>query len=73
VPDEATTPSRWVDAADLRVGDELVLRDGRIEPIEQLRLYTFFDTVYHFEVDDLHCYAVGRSGILVHNNNGSEA
>jgi hypothetical protein len=24
------------------------------------------------EVDDLHCYAVGRSEILVHNNNGAE-
>jgi hypothetical protein len=55
------------------VGDELLFRDGRIEPIDQLRLYTFFATVYNFEVEDLHCYAVGRSGILVHNNNGPEA
>ena len=72
VPEEATTPGRWVDATDLRVGDELLLRDGRIEKIDHVRLYAFFDTVYNFEVEDLHCYAVGWSGILVHNNNGPE-
>ena len=72
VPDGATTPGRWVDAADLRVGDELLLRDGRIEPIEHSRVYPFFDKVYNFEVDDLHCYAVGCSGILVHNNSGEQ-
>jgi hypothetical protein len=72
VPEGATTPGRWVDAVDLRVGDELLLLDGRVERIEHIELYPFFDTVYNFEVDDLHCYAVGRSGILVHNNNGPE-
>ena len=72
VPKEATTPGRWVDAADLRVGDELLLRGGRIERIDHVRLYAFFDTVYNFEVEDLHCYAVGWSGVLVHNNNGPE-
>ncbi len=72
VPDGATTPGRWVDAADLRVGDELLLRDGRIEPIEHSWVYPFFDKVYNFEVDDLHCYAVGCSGILVHNNSGEQ-
>ena len=40
--------------------------------IEHIRRHTFFDSVYNFEVDDLHCYAVGQSSILVHNNNGSE-
>jgi hypothetical protein len=39
----------------LRVGDELLLRDGRIEPIEGVRLYAFFGTVYNFELADLHC------------------
>ena len=72
VPDGATTPGRWVDATDLLAGDEPLLRDGRIERIEHIRRYTFFDTVYNFEVDDLHCYAVGQSSILVHNNNGAE-
>ena len=61
VPEGATTPGRWVDAVDLRVGDELILRDGRIEPIERIRLYGSFEMVYNFDVDALHCYAVGRS------------
>jgi Pretoxin HINT domain len=72
VPDGATTPGRWVDAMDLRAGDELLLRDGRIKQIDRVRLYASLDTVYNFEVDDLHCYAVGWSGVLVHNNNGDE-
>lgn len=71
-PDDASTPGRWVDAGDLRVGDELLPLDGRAARIEDVRLYPFLDAVYNFEVDDLHCYAVGRSGVLVHNNNGPE-
>ena len=72
VPDGATTPGRWVDAGDLQAGDELLLRGGRIGRIERVRLYSFLGRVYNFEVEDLHCYAVGRSGVLVHNNNGPE-
>ena len=72
VPEGATTPGRWVDAVDLRAGDELLLRDGRIEPVVQLRVYAFFGLVYNFEVEDLHCYAVGHSSVLVHNNNGPD-
>ena len=73
VPEGATTPGRWVDAMDLRTGDELLLRDGRIERIDHVEVYASFDTVYNFEVDDLHCYAVGWSGVLVHNSNGDES
>jgi hypothetical protein len=43
-----------------------------IERVEHLRLYARFDEVYNFEVEDLSCYAVGRSGILVHNTNTGE-
>jgi hypothetical protein len=71
-PAGATTPGRWVDAADLRAGDGLLLLNGQVAQVDEIRLYPFFDTVYNFEVDDLHCYAVGRAGILVHNNNGKE-
>jgi hypothetical protein len=28
--------------------------------------------VYNFDVEDLHCYAVGRNCVLVHNQNGNE-
>jgi hypothetical protein len=70
VPVASTTPGRWVDAGDLRVGDQLLLKDGRIAGVEQIRQRQFHDHVYNFEVEDLHCYTVGRSSVLVHNNSG---
>lgn len=72
VPKEATTPGRWVDAGDIRVGDELLLRDGRILPVEAVRHQPYFDQVYNFKVEELECYAVGPNSVLVHNTNGSE-
>jgi len=71
VPSDARVPGRWVDSSDLRVGDEVLLRDGRIVPVERLGHRLFEGAVYNMEVEDLHCYAVGGSSVLVHNNNGS--
>jgi RHS repeat-associated protein len=68
VPADAEMPGRWVEARDLNMGDELLLRDGRIVPIEALRVEAFDDLVYNFEVAELHCYTVGRNNVLVHNN-----
>jgi hypothetical protein len=73
VPRDATTPGRWVDAGDVRVGDELLLRDGRILEVAEIRHEPYFDEVYNFRVDQLECYAVGRNSILVHNDNGDQA
>jgi hypothetical protein len=70
VPDDATTAGRWVDACDLRVGDELLLREGRQAVVSSLRRQPYDALVYNFEVADLHCYAVGNCGALVHNWNG---
>ncbi len=72
VPPNATTPGRWVDSCNLRVGDELLLRDGRISPVERIEYRPFEGVVYNLEVENLHCYTVGRSSVLVHNNNGPE-
>lgn len=72
VPEGATTAGRWVDAADLRIGDELLLRDGRVVAVEALRHTPFEGTVYNLAVEELACYAVGRNGVLVHNTNGAE-
>jgi RHS repeat-associated protein len=69
-PTNAATPGRWVDAGDLQVGDELLLRDGRIVPVEAVRTEPYDADVYNFEVDELHCYAVGWHGVLVHNSCG---
>jgi hypothetical protein len=70
VPADATMPGRWVDSCDLRVRDEVLLRDGRVVPVERLEHRFFKGAVYNMEVDDLHCYTVGRNSILVHNSNG---
>ena len=72
VPQGATTMGRWVDAIDIRVGDELLLRDGRVRRVEDVRQQHYHDKVYNFSVDDLKCYAVGRVGVLVHNSNGED-
>jgi hypothetical protein len=73
VPEGATTSGRWVDAADVRVGDELLLRDGRIVPVQVVRCQPYHDKVYNVHVEDLQCYAVGQYSVLVHNTNGIEA
>ena len=68
VPEGATASGRWVDAGDIRVGDELLLRDGRVLPVQAIRHQSYRGKVYNFHVDDLQCYAVGVADILVHNN-----
>ncbi len=72
LPEGATTSGRWVDAGDLRIGDELLLRDGRIIGVQALRTCPYHADIYNFEVEELHCYTVGWSGVLVHNNTGAE-
>ena len=64
----ASLPGRWVDAGDLLVGDVLLLRDGRRVPVEAVSIRQVATKVYNFQVADLHNYAVGRCGVLVHNN-----
>jgi hypothetical protein len=61
---------RWVAARDLRVGDMLVLRSGEV-PVESVSSRSATLTVYNLEVADLHTYAVGGQGVVVHNNGGS--
>ncbi len=72
VPEGATTSGRWVDAGDLHVGDELLLRDGRIAAVEAVRSEPYHAEVYNIAVAELQCYAVGHSGVLVHNTSGAE-
>jgi hypothetical protein len=68
VPENATTPGRWVDAGDLRPGDLLLLFDGRHVPVTAVEVQLWTQPVYNFSVDDLHTYAVGKHHALVHNN-----
>ena len=71
VPAGATTSGRWVDAGDVRVGDQLLLRDARILPVQAIQHQPYHDKVYNFHVPDFQCYAVGRNCALVHNINGA--
>ncbi len=59
---------RWVDATDLRVGDMLLLKSGEEAPITDLSRRHVSTKVYNFHVEEFHCYAVGNSQALVHNN-----
>jgi intein/homing endonuclease len=67
-PAQSRVPGRWVDAGDLQVGDVLLLKDSKPSRITELRTRRTKEYVYNFHVADLHCYAVGASQILVHNN-----
>ncbi len=71
-PHESATVGRWVDAGDVCVGDELLLRDGRVVPVARVVHSSFQGKVYNIEVGSLQCYAVGESGFLVHNANAAE-
>ena len=66
-PEGSQIPGRWVDATDLKIGDQLLLQDGSQEVIENVRHEHVNTTVYNFAVADLRCYAVGQHQILVHN------
>jgi hypothetical protein len=60
---------RWVLAQDLRGGDEVLLRNDEVVPLESVQLAEVEETVYNFHVAELQNYAVGACGVLVHNTN----
>ena len=59
----------FVEAGELKVGDELLDVDNNILLIEDytVELTKQPTTVYNFQVEDFHTYHVGGFGILVHN------
>ena len=63
IPEE----SSWRSAKDLKIGDKVLLSDGRYGIIESVenRSYEAARTTYNFEVQDFHTYYVG-TGVLVH-------
>ncbi|MEU8340051.1 polymorphic toxin-type HINT domain-containing protein, partial [Micromonospora tulbaghiae] len=62
----------WVDAGDLRPGEELLTRGGENVRVESTRLYMSQRQMYDLTVDGAHTYFVvpGGTPVLVHNNNG---
>src|SRR5262249_16804891 len=67
VSPDSRTPGRWVDAANVRVGDILLLKSGRRALVSQLTLRWVRQKVYNIQVEEVHCYAVGARQVLVHN------
>jgi hypothetical protein len=63
------TPGQWVAMGALRVGDVVLTREGRTTRVQAVETHPAAVAVYHFLVEDLHCYAVGADGVLVHNAN----
>jgi hypothetical protein len=58
---------RWVQARHLTPGDQLLLKDGRSATVCGLTVRTERTRVYNLNVLELHNYAVGTNGLLVHN------
>ena len=59
----------WTKACHLRAGDRLQMLNGEYVVVEQIQheLLEHPEATYNFEVEGLHTYFVGNSGVLVHN------
>ena len=58
---------RWVDAKDIKTMDEVFLTDGRKVTVTATSAFSASMQVFNLDVFGHHTYAVGSSGILVHN------
>ncbi len=65
--DDGEIRGDWVEAADLRVGDQLLRPNGTWTTVTSVEKETRSETVYNFEVGENHNYFVGTLGVLVHN------
>ncbi|HEX8051734.1 MAG TPA: LamG-like jellyroll fold domain-containing protein [Thermoleophilaceae bacterium] len=59
---------RWVDAADLEVGDLLLGADGEPVPVSAVRDVDADVPVYNLTVNGIHTYYAGDRPVLVHNS-----
>ncbi|HVX90321.1 MAG TPA: carbohydrate-binding protein [Candidatus Paceibacterota bacterium] len=58
----------WTKAMDLQPGDPVLARSGESLFVTSVTWSKERETVYNFEVEDLHTYFVGRLGAWVHNS-----
>ena len=63
---------KFVAASELKIGETLLLSDGRCGIIQEIGIEVIPEpeTTYNFEVADFHTYYVGANGVLVHNTCG---
>jgi hypothetical protein len=57
----------WTGAEFLKVGDTVLLHNGKRALVSFVGSTEHTDRVYNFEVDGFHTYYVGRFGVWVHN------
>jgi intein/homing endonuclease len=50
----------WVEAQDLKVGDALLMSDGKLVKIDKINHYNNQETVYNLEVEGNHDYFVDK-------------
>lgn len=68
--DDSKFVGQWVQAKYLKVGDKVLLSDGKTAILTKTELEHLSEPImtYNFEVEDFHTYYVGEQGILVHNS-----
>ncbi|WP_327255050.1 polymorphic toxin-type HINT domain-containing protein [Streptomyces sp. NBC_01244] len=64
------TRHQWIDAGDLKVGEQLRQPNGTTLTVNAGRSYRHAVTTHNFTVDDFHTYyvIVGKTPVLVHNS-----
>lgn len=67
----AVLSEKWVSAYKLKVGDKVLLSDGKYGIIISVEVEELAvpETTYNFEVEDYHTYYVGENSVCVHNSN----
>jgi tetratricopeptide (TPR) repeat protein len=68
-----TAQGRWVEARDIIAGDLLQPLAGEPLRVDAISVSESATLVYNLTVEELHTYAVGGSGILVHNKGQRQA
>ena len=73
IAERRSTPGgRWIEARSLQAGDVLRGFYGRHYKVDRVVSSYQHSTVYNLKVAELHTYAVGKEGILVHNKGEKE-
>lgn len=62
-----TVDRGWVQAGDLRAGEQVVRLDGGTATVAAVRLVPGAATMYNLQVSQLHTFAVGTGQYVVHN------
>ena len=64
-----TLSEKWVSAYKLKVGDKVLLSDGKYGIIKSVEVEELAvpETTYNFEVEGFHTYFVGENSVCVHN------